>query len=223
MQFKNSVFNNKYLYLLLSLIAYFISMAYLVDHRIEGAIHAFTFSLVILFSVYSIAHRKIILLIGLTLGLITFFENWYSNLLGSDVKFDTINYITSILFLATITFSVIENLLSHKKVTIDTLLGAICGYILIGFIWTFLYLLIATIHPDAFSGITQTEVYHQKLQHFAYYSFVTLTTLGYGDIVSVSSMARTLSWVEAIVGQAYLTIWIAQLVGLHIVNKHKES
>jgi len=56
-------------------------------------------------------------------------------------------------------------------------------------------------------------------QEFTYFSFVTLTTLGYGDIAPVSIIAKTACWMEAVIGQAYLTILIAQLVGHYIARK----
>jgi len=68
-----------------------------------------------------------------------------------------------------------------------------------------------------------TTATNQYSDNFIYYSFVTLTTLGYGDIVPSSELARTVSWLEAVYGQIYLTVLIAQLVALYIIhNKQHE-
>jgi hypothetical protein len=196
-------------------------MALLTDHKVEGEIHTITFPLVILFSVYSISHHKIVLGIALSLAIATFVENWFFDFSSTPTNaWAVANYVTSLLFLCTITYSVIDNLLSHKEVTIDTLLGAICGYLMIGFIWTFFYMIIAVMNPNSFSNTLESGNAQQRLQHFSYYSFSSLTALGYGDILAISSLARTLSWLEAVVGQSYLAIWIAQLVGLRVVHKH---
>lgn len=217
---KRPILKCKYLYLLFALITYFVTMALLTDRGMEGEIHAFIFPLVILFSVYSISSHKISLIIALILALITFIQNWLFKFSHTNDMWAVANYIISLLFLGIITRSVIDNLLTHKEVTIDTLLGAISGYILFGFMWTLLYMIIAIFDPTSFSDTLESGDAHQRLLHFAYYSFASLTTLGYGDILAISGLARTLSWLEAILGQSYLTIWIAQLVGSHIARKH---
>jgi voltage-gated potassium channel len=61
------------------------------------------------------------------------------------------------------------------------------------------------------------------LSHFSYYSFVTLTTLGYGDITPLTPVARSLSLLEAITGQLYIAILIARLVGIHIAQSMKSA
>lgn len=214
---------SRYLYLLLSLVTYFVSLSFLVDFKMEGGVETFLFSLILLFSLYSILRRKIILLVATVLALLSFVGNGLASFGLIGEEWMVIQHIASILFLSVIICSVISDLLSHKKVTLDTLLGAISGYLLIGFLWTFFYMLLTSLNPDAFSGLMLAGSKEQKVQHFIYYSFITLTTVGYGDILAISSVARTLSWVEAIVGQAYLTIWIAGLVGLHILHRQKDS
>jgi len=58
---------------------------------------------------------------------------------------------------------------------------------------------------------------------FGYFSFVTLTTLGYGDIIPIKELSRTLTWIEAFMGQIYLTVTIARLVGMYIAQSMKKS
>ena len=105
-----------------------------------------------------------------------------------------------------------------KEITADTLFGAICGYLLIGLTWSFIYLLIASVDPTSFSIHMEHELIRSRIDHFIYYSFVTLTTTGYGDILATKSVARNFSWLEACIGQIYLAVWISQLVGLRLLQ-----
>lgn len=93
----------------------------------------------------------------------------------------------------------------------DRIFGAIVLFLLLGVMWAFLYLAIAVTIPDAFAGAI-----HRKTAVFEwiYYSFVTLTTTGYGDITPVNKIARSVAILEALVGQLYPAIIIARLVSL---------
>jgi len=98
---------------------------------------------------------------------------------------------------------------------IDTnkIVGAICIYLLMGLIWALSYLLIAQAIPGAFNGLEQLPWY-KNFADVAYYSYVTLTTLGYGDISPVAPVARFLVYMEAIVGVFYMAILVASLIGI---------
>jgi hypothetical protein len=80
--------------------------------------------------------------------------------------------------------------------------------------WVFLYHLTEFIHPNSFSMAADLATESRKA--LFYYSFVTLTTLGYGDITPISHPAKSLAMLEAIVGQMYIAVLIARLVGMHI-------
>jgi hypothetical protein len=107
---------------------------------------------------------------------------------------------------------------SEKEITAETIKGAISVYFLMGFFWAFLYSLVLLVNPGAFSFQTGTFEYSS----LTYFSFTTLTTLGYGDFTPVSWMARNLTILESTFGQIYLTVLIARLVGLHIVGKRQD-
>jgi voltage-gated potassium channel Kch len=97
----------------------------------------------------------------------------------------------------------------------NKIVGAICIYMLLGLIWAFLYLFVAEAVPGAFNGLPQAP----WLENFAaavYFSFVTITTLGYGDISPVLPLARFLVLMEAIVGVFYMAILVASLVGVRL-------
>jgi hypothetical protein len=108
-------------------------------------------------------------------------------------------------------------LFSVEKVDADTVKGGISVYILLGLTWTALYRLVYELNPDSFS------VHFGAVWEFMYFSFTTLTTVGYGNITPVSSFAMMLTNLEGMVGQLFLAIFVARLVGLHIVQSHSKG
>ncbi len=100
--------------------------------------------------------------------------------------------------------------------------ASICVYLLIGLTWATLYVIINMLYPGSFADTDGTIV--NSGADFLFFSYVTLTTVGYGDIHAVTDQARSLASLEALSGQLYLTIMVARLVGLHISKpKTKES
>jgi hypothetical protein len=128
------------------------------------------------------------------------------------------------LFFALITVVILRHILSVREVSSDIILGAICAYLVLGMVWTMAYSLIELLSPGSFlrggesitAGFAGARV--PAVASFIYYSFVTLTTLGYGDIIPNSSPAAALSSLEAVTGQLFLAILIARFVGLHIAG-----
>ena len=102
----------------------------------------------------------------------------------------------------------------------NSIVGAICIYLLTGLLWALMYLLIAQSIPGAFNGIEQS-VWYENFADIAYYSYVTLTTLGYGDITPVAPLARFLVYMEAVVGVFYMAILVASLIGIKIRESQK--
>jgi hypothetical protein len=101
--------------------------------------------------------------------------------------------------------------------------GAIAAYLLIGITWTYIYMSIALLINGAFSFPSSTTVGPDgpELQStLAYYSFVTLTTLGYGDVVPIHPVARMFAILEALVGMLYPATLLARLVSLEIMYRH---
>ncbi len=106
--------------------------------------------------------------------------------------------------------SIIQRLFQERQVTVNTLRGSVCVYLLIGTLWSIVYGIIYTVNPQAFAF-----AHPASGEELYYFSFVTLTTVGYGDIVPVAPLARSLTNVEAIIGQMYIAIIVARVVGLY--------
>jgi voltage-gated potassium channel len=115
-----------------------------------------------------------------------------------------------------------KQVLFTGAVDANRIVGAICIYLLMGLIWALMYLFIAQAVPGSFNGVEQM-VWYDNFANVAYYSFVTLTTLGYGDISPVAPIARFLVYMEAVVGVFYMAILVASLIGVGISNSQNKS
>jgi hypothetical protein len=109
-----------------------------------------------------------------------------------------------------------------KQASGDAIFGAVCGYLLLGIIWSLLYSAVETAFPGSFGmpapGSADVVAARPDRGVLGYYSFITLATVGYGDVTPTTPLARTLAWMEAITGQFYLAILVAGLVGFKVTQ-----
>ena len=110
------------------------------------------------------------------------------------------------------TVHILYHVLRDQEVTTDTLFAAVAGYLLLGLTWTSAYLLVEHIRPNSFTLGTAAQA-QPFWTAILYYSFVTLTTLGYGDITPTTPHAQSMAMLEAISGVMYAAVLIARLVG----------
>jgi hypothetical protein len=124
----------------------------------------------------------------------------------------------AVVFLAFTVVMIVRAVVTARVVTWDTVIGAFAGYVLIGIVWTQIYCAIDLVNPDAFAVAgSQHGVRGNPLERQAvleYFSFATLSTVGYGDVTPVSQPARSLASFEAICGQFYLAVLVAGLIGI---------
>jgi uncharacterized membrane protein len=104
--------------------------------------------------------------------------------------------------------------LRAPRVNSEVLSAGIASYLLLGLLWAFAYLLVALSIPDSFS-INVGTAHSLGRSDALYYSFVTLSTVGYGDITPLSNVARSLAAAEAMTGTIYVAVFIARLVALY--------
>jgi voltage-gated potassium channel len=122
--------------------------------------------------------------------------------------------ILGLVFLSFITVVLISRIVSDPSVTTDMLAGAISAYLLIGITFGLSYLLIEHLVPGSFRDTVEPGK-HFLPSEFTFFSFITLTTVGYGDIVPWSAYARSTAIIEAVIGIIYPALLISRLVGLH--------
>ena len=153
-------------------------------------------------------------------GIILFVPTIAAHLIAAYGGNETMRLVAILLriaFLAYTTGIIMWRTLRQADVTLDTIAGAACAYTLLALVWTSLYRLLELIQPGSFNIPLNwhTPTADPTGAALAYFSFVTLTTVGYGDITPTWPGAGGLAAAEALVGQLYLAITIARLVGLH--------
>ncbi len=117
-------------------------------------------------------------------------------------------------FLGFMTVVIFRGVVQSPAVTTETLYGAVTAYMLLGITWAQGYLLVEMLHPGAFRSASAADG-RVVPPDLTFLSFITLTSVGYGDIVPVSRHARALAILEAVAGQMYLAVFVARLVGMH--------
>ncbi|MEQ1587584.1 MAG: potassium channel family protein [Cyclobacteriaceae bacterium] len=124
-------------------------------------------------------------------------------------------------FLFFIIILVVNQIFTGDKITVNKIGGGVAAYILLGHLWASLYLTIYIIDPASFQHNGEVIENEDALKHLSYFSFVTLTTIGYGDIIAVNSLARILAILEGLLGQLFPAIFIAKLVSQQIEDSKK--
>jgi len=214
------ILEGRFLFLVVSLLAYF-AIAPLLEDFIRIRLFVDIFLTAILVSgMHAVStsnrERLIIALIALPL-LVTL---W----LYRFVKIDFLPLTTQgllILFLIYCIACILSFILKAPRVTRDVIYAAISVYLFIGLLWSGVYMVLESLQPGSFS-FTKGQA-SAGSGDFNYYSFVTLTTLGYGDITPLTAKAKAFAMLEAVVGQLYLVVLVARLVGMHIAHSSKKN
>jgi hypothetical protein len=139
----------------------------------------------------------------------------WANWLLPDADLEMWHGVSVLVTLGSFCIVTLNLVLRRGPVTRRRIEGAVAVYLLVGLIWGQAYALVAHARPGAFAGAVSGE----GLQAWIYYSFVTLTTIGYGDITPLHPAARSLAMLEALIGQLYPAILLARLVSLELHSR----
>ena len=124
-------------------------------------------------------------------------------------------------YLGLVTLLIASTVLRQREISADIVMGGLCVYVLMGVFWTILFVNLELLEPGSFSFGVHGP--HPDMDSFykllLFYSYVTLLTIGYGDVVPMSGMAQTLTILEGLIGQFYLISFMAYLVGLYIYER----
>jgi hypothetical protein len=125
-------------------------------------------------------------------------------------------------FLVFCVATILHDIYRQGTVSADSIFGAFCGYLLVGMIFSHLYSLIEWLEPGSFQAneAITLRLHHEDRRFFllTYFSFMTLTTVGYGDVTPVAEGAQGLAVVEALLGQLYIAVLIAELIGKRVTS-----
>ncbi|MGF1748348.1 potassium channel family protein [Vibrio cionasavignyae] len=212
--------DDNFFFLLGSLLVLFFLSA--VVHQFKDDAQSYVLALLVLCMSTSIVgvHRKqtfyrswyaVMLVVIVTSGTITLFEN-------KDLSLVTMS--AMLCFVLAQTYSALKQVVMAKRVTLNQIVGSICVYLLFGLSFTFIYLIQLELFVDPFNGITH-KPWLDNLFEVIYFSFITLTTVGYGDISPTLAIPKFFVFLESITGSFYLAIMVASLVSSHLAQKNE--
>jgi hypothetical protein len=187
----------RHLFLLIALLFIFILSPFVLPFYYGPTIMNVVGAVVLLSATYAVSGRRLFLIIAA--------------------------HTSAVLLIGFFAVAILVSVLGSGRVTADKIYGAICAYLLLGYAWAFAYSVIEEIQHGSFATLgPATNDIVSRVMQMRYFSFVTLATVGYGDVVPRMPLARTVALLEAMVGQFYLVALIGRLVGLHIVHGNPE-
>lgn len=180
-----------------------------------------TFTLTLIVGIWSLMDNRRWFIAGIVLVVADLVLTAYALTTGSVIA-DTITTFLEIGFIALTLVFALDHVLFGRGMDLNRITGAICVYMLLGILLGMLNYLVYRWIPGSFNGIDAAEV---RTENFAllYYSFVTMTTLGYGDITPESPLARVVAYLAAIAGQFYIAILVAMVVGQYLSQGNEQD
>jgi voltage-gated potassium channel len=225
LQFERSPFLRRFsaIELLVALVALFVSFPFIESLPSGALIESILLTVVLVSALLAIATRRRILIVAALLSLPALFGRWLNHY-RPDLVPPEVFLIGGIVFVLFVVGNLLRFVLNAPSVNTEVLCASISAYLLLGLLWTLGYWLIAELIPDAFAFNASTVADRSmKGLNGLYFSFITLSTVGYGDITPVSKVARMLAAAEATTGLLYVAVLIARLVALHATRKSNES
>ena len=176
-------------------------------------------SLVLLSAVVAVADRKGVFFVALLLAIPAIGGRWINHFRPGLVP-PPVFLVAGLILIAFVVANLLYFVMRSPAVDIEVLSASISAYLMLGLLWTVAYWLVAQVTPNAFTFNTATGT-KETMAGFNsfYFSFITLSTVGYGDITPVSRIARWLAAAEAMTGLLYVTVLIARLVSLYSTPK----
>lgn len=204
--------------LLLMLIGLLIVQSLLGDQtRFERILVNFSLFALIMSAIQSLSERKWRVRISRLLGGVALAVSMLTEVVDQIILVDLV-YISYTIILVLLLVSLAESVFSLEPSNRDRIFGSISIYMVMGLIWAFLYSLLELNIPDSFNLEREKNagIHSGLVSDMFFFSSVTITTLGYGDIIPLSKPARMLAAMEAMAGQLYIAVVIAHIVGMRI-------
>jgi hypothetical protein len=170
------------------------------------------------YAAYSISRNKILLLTAIGLGLPAIIATWLRPVVKAQ-WFAISTGLCDVAFILIVIVAMLVFIFRQEDISTDVIAGAIVVYILMAVMWSQIFVVMETAQPGSFNFPAGAVDSTQAL--LRYFSLVTITTVGYGDITPATHAARAFANLESVVGQLYLVIQVAWLVGMHVSMKSK--
>jgi hypothetical protein len=211
-------FKSRFLYLIVAILSLILIAPFLQGYIRLRILLDILFSIIFITAIFAISRKKRHIPIAIVLAVPMILSLWATYFVVSDAVF-IVGRIFGILFFAFAIVQVSQFIFRATSVTKNVLLAAIVVYLLIALMWAFIYGLLEVLQPGSFN-VPDGHILESK-RLFLYFSFVTITTLGYGDITPLTEKATSFAILEAFVGQIYLVVVVAWLVGMIVSQKSK--
>lgn len=176
------------------------------------------FAVFIASSLLIIGHKNNLLRLSTLFILITYFIFALLQAYFHSVVIEAFKLLFVVLFFVLMAVSCLIFTLQDRTISLTTIFGSLSAYMFIGFIFAYMYLFIETVSPMSFTGLRA-----QEESKAIYFSFITLTTVGFGEIVPLKPIVQTLVWMESFTGQSYLAVIIGQLIGRYVADHMEEK
>lgn len=214
---------NNFSWLLLALLVFLFMMPLADDFAVlsEPLVRALAFSCLVIIGVWSLRGGGR----AFTLGMFFVIAGIVTNGLAVNLESPIFVYASFAAFFGFLLVAVsytLGQIARETDINANRLIGAVCVYLLLGVIWAVAYTLVDMIAPGSFKGFVPPEGSGWDSE-WLYFSFVTMTTLGYGDISPVSATAKALAYLQAVIGQFYIAILVAGLVGAYISSRQSNT
>jgi len=212
----------KYFILTLALTAFLLIPAFFSQLE-NSTLTQILFLSLLLSTLYSVAHDRKLLIFGIILTIIS---QWGLLTPGQSQSLQYVaGLVCALLFLFTVIIVILRDIINTHEIQIDTMFGAVATYLLIGVAWALVYYIADILYPHAVT--INTELPDQSLElkgksdfsYYNYFSMVTMTSLGYGDIIPTHPVTRALATYQVVLGQMFIAILVARLVGIHLVKR----
>ncbi len=161
--------------------------------------------------------------IAMVAGVVTLVADWIG-LVAPSSNVRIAEFLAGGILMTAVTVRIVSHVARTRVVDLDMLFGAADAFLLLGLVWGMAYAVVEVLAPGSLvvpggAGLTT----HEFLFSLNYFSFVTMTTLGYGDVLPVSAFARSLAVLEALSGQFFMAVLVGRLVGLHLASAGRDS
>lgn len=208
--------------LLSLLIAFFLINPLLLNSEIGNVIMQILFSAIMVSIIYLISNKHEPLYFFVPVIIIGLSLSWY-NLFDFSFIRQIFAFIVNLIFIVSAVITIARFVLKYKAIDFNLIVGALCIYIMMAIAWGLLFTMLELIMPGSFKGTllypeddSALSQVNSTFTSLIYFSVVTITTLGYGDISPTTIFARSLALLEVLFGVFYLGITISTLIGLRL-------
>jgi hypothetical protein len=210
-------FNHRIVFLLVAILGLIIGSPFLDDIFRYGIIPDILLTIIFILGIHTISRTKKAVYIGLFLAMPMFLSIWSAHLL-EDIELYVVGESFGAIFCGFVIALLVQFIFMQEEVTKEVIYAAVVVYLLMAIMWSFMYFVMDYFNPNSFSFPDSNA---KGIYQYLYFSFVTITTLGYGDVSPLTPKASSLVILEAVTGQIYLVVIVAWLVGMHVSRRSK--